>query len=172
MKRVYHTNVNDSARYVMGAYISKPLLVFGVNPSRATFDKLDVTVSKVKKNAELLGFDGWLMFNLYPQRSTDPIGIHNRRNNKLIKENLLSLQKIIGELEKITIWAAWGNLIESRKYFCECLLSITHVLRAYDHQWIHLGSLTKLGHPRHPSRMPYNMAIHTFDIDAYLNRVL
>ena len=59
--RIYHINSKDTARYVMGDFDKNPLCVIGLNPSKATLDKLDVTVSKVKRFSEILGFDGWLI---------------------------------------------------------------------------------------------------------------
>ena len=50
----------------------KILYVIGSNPSTADDTKKDPTMTKVLKFAESNGFDGYVMLNLYPQKSTSP----------------------------------------------------------------------------------------------------
>lgn len=168
MPYVYHTNELDTARYVMGHFESNPLCVIGLNPSKATLERLDVTVSKVKKFAENMHFDGWIMLNIYPQRSTNPDHIHKRRNKNLTKENCDSIYQVLKSIPQPTIWAAWGNLIDTRPYFKKCLEEIDVKIKSLEPKWIRVGDLTKQGHPRHPSRMAYKSIFHDFDMEEYL----
>ena len=66
---------DDEVRYVLGQPGKNNLLVIGVNPSTATPDEPDPTIKKVMKITEDNGYDGWIMVNLYPQRSTNPKGM-------------------------------------------------------------------------------------------------
>lgn len=173
MPEIYHTNLRNTARFTLGQYThNRPLLVISLNPSQATLAKLDTTVSKVKGFASRLGHDGFLMLNLYPQRSTDPKGLHKRQNKQLVSENLQAIEQAVSQLPNPVIWAAWGNLIETRPYLPNCLSAIHFRLLPYHPQWLHIGALTKAGHPRHPSRMGYQESANPFDIDTYLRNIL
>ena len=61
------------------------------------------------------GFDSWIMFNVYPQRATDPNDMDKTPDRALCDENLLWLRAVLAETEP-TMWAAWGTLIEKRDY--------------------------------------------------------
>src|SRR5690606_17601605 len=69
---VYLKNDENTLRYVLGEKGNKTIACIGVNPSTATPEKLDPTLKKVKTVAKHNGFDGWIMYNLYPQRATNP----------------------------------------------------------------------------------------------------
>ena len=69
---LYEKNRNNTARYILGETGKKPLVCVGINPSTAAPNNLDRTLTNVKRFSELNGYDGWLMLNVYPQRSTDP----------------------------------------------------------------------------------------------------
>ena len=114
MENIYITNKTNKMRYALGSDKGKILYVIGVNPSVASASKLDPTVTNVKRFAELLGYDSFIMLNLYPQRATNPDNIHRRINRSEHHKNL----EIIDTLVKnnSTIWAAWGNLVEHRKF--------------------------------------------------------
>ncbi|MBI2419155.1 MAG: DUF1643 domain-containing protein, partial [Ignavibacteriales bacterium] len=72
MSWIYEKSTNNSARFVLGETGKKTIICIGVNPSTATPDKLDPTLESVKRIAKHNGFDGWIMLNIYAQRSTDP----------------------------------------------------------------------------------------------------
>ena len=78
----------NKMRYALGSDNGKILYVIGVNPSVASASKLDPTVTNVKKFAELLGYDSFIMLNLYPQRATNPDNIHKRINRAEHLKNL------------------------------------------------------------------------------------
>jgi len=62
---IYHHD-EPLTRYSLGVEGNNPLLGIGVNPSTAKPGNLDPTVASVARFAEAKGYDGWLMFNLYP----------------------------------------------------------------------------------------------------------
>ncbi len=66
----YIINDDNTVRYVLGKYIDRPLIVFGINPSVATAEKNDNTIGIIEHIAEMRNCDGYLMFNLYPLRAT------------------------------------------------------------------------------------------------------
>jgi hypothetical protein len=165
---IYETNPENSARFSIGEKGNHPLVFIGINPSRATPEKLDATLTRSRRFATLMGFDGWIMFNLYPQRSTLPSGVHKRCNRVLNERNFSIIQKTLAEYTDFSVCAAWGNLIESRPFL---KTNLVHLLKAIpeDKPWIRLGSPTLRKHPRHPSRLGYNTRPQPFYIHEYLN---
>ena len=61
-------------RYVLGRVGRRPLVCIGINPSTAQPGALDPTLKSVERLANANGFDSWIMFNVYPQRATNPNG--------------------------------------------------------------------------------------------------
>lgn len=163
---VYRTTPNNSARFVLGTRGSNPLVCFGVNPSTAEPQRLDQTLRRVQGYAARNGFDSWLMFNLYPQRSTLPEGMHLTPSAGLRTENEQCVAEILHG-RKVPVLAAWGGPITLRKYLADMLEGMVRITEMSSCTWLSIGALTKSGHPRHPSRGPYQ-ALQPFDVHAYL----
>ena len=156
----------NSPRYMLGEPSGpNPLVCFGINPSTATPGDLDPTLKRVKERAKREGYDGWLMFNVYPQRSTNPKGIHQNLHQNIHQENLKIIREVLGNSD-YTIWASWGGNIERRPYLIECLAEIGEVVGP-DNQWKKIGE-TNRGHPRHPIATSYKQNLTSFDIGEYL----
>ena len=68
----YEPHTYQSYRYVLGRVGKHPLVCIGINPSTAQPGALDPTLKSVERLAAANGFDSWIMFNVYPQRATDP----------------------------------------------------------------------------------------------------
>ena len=172
MNWIYKTNKDNSARFILGTEGLNPLICIGVNPSTASPDSLDNTLKSVQRQASIKGFDSWIMLNLYAQRATNPKNIHQSVDVKLHKENLKAIIKIFESLETATIWAAWGNLIESRKFLSICLLDIIKISESKNISWINLGKCSKAGHPHHPLYLPSSAQIEPFDIKSYSQNLI
>ena len=69
-KWIYVNEDNNKVRYVLGYSGINPLICIGINPSTATPDKLDNTLRSVERIALNNGYDSFMMFNVYPIRST------------------------------------------------------------------------------------------------------
>lgn len=171
MNTLYITEGHARTRYVLGKWIHKPIVFMGVNPSRATDRQDDATIRKVRGFANKEGFDGWIMTNIYPQRATNPNDLHKRRYTPWHELNLIHLKELINKLEDPVICAAWGNLIESRPYLRYCLKEIITTLSPLQARWVHFHTKTSLGHPRHPSRLAYDVNLNSFDPLAYIDRL-
>lgn len=169
MQEIYYTNSDDSARYLLGRYDMKPLIFLGLNPSTANLARFDMTITKVNRFAERMGFDGFLMINLYPLRCTHPAQLPKRRSLKLCKENISSIITCVKQIPDPVIIAAWGNPITIRPYFSSCLKDLYQGLKPLFPKWNHLHNLTKAGHPRHPSRLSYQVQPYPLDIDHYIH---
>lgn len=118
-----------------------------LNPSTATDDKPDPTVTRCIGFAKDLGYSGLIVTNLYAFRATDPkemktaespIGADNDRY-------ILEMAKLC----KMTI-CAWGNHDRKRGRFVAQMLSSQGVNLAY-------LRLTNLGCPSHPLYLPANL---------------
>ncbi len=165
---VFTNNEDDTIRYTLGKLGKNNLICIGINPSRATPDKLDNTVTRVSRIAEIYGYDGWLMLNVYPQRDTYPTNIHLKKEKSIIEANKEEITKVLSQYNFKDVWAAWGTEIGRRPYLYECLKEL-HKCFDERYNWLHYGNLTKFGHPQHPSRMAYTEKLDTFDIIKYLN---
>ena len=172
MNWIYKTNKDNSARYILGTEGLNPLICIGINPSTAAPDQLDNTLKSVQRQANLKGFDSWIMLNLYPQRATNPKNIHQGADVKLHKDNLKAINNILGNLESATSWAAWGNLIESRSFLKNCLLDIIKINETNNIHWIKLGKSSKAGHPHHPLYLASDAVIEPFDIKSYSQNLI
>jgi len=146
------------------------LYVFGVNPSTATDKKSDPTMQKVKKFAENFGFNGYAMLNLYPLRSTNPYALPKKMNEELHQKNLRYIKEVIGNAINPVVLCAFGNSINAAPYLRTCFKEIITVLRPLNPLWKRLGTLTKAGNPRHPSRAAYSSILEDFDVDKYLGK--
>ena len=82
-------NTYTEYRYILGTRGKKPLICVGINPSTARPGALDPTLKSVERLAAANGFDSWIMFNVYPQRATDPNDMDKTPDRALCDENLL-----------------------------------------------------------------------------------
>jgi len=165
---LYERNRDNSARFILGETGKKPLVCIGINPSTAEPNNLDRTLANVKRFSELKEYDGWLMLNVYPQRSTDPHGLHSQLDKKLHSLNLDYIAEYLSKSEAVDIWAAWGTLITKRKYLPDALRDIVETIKEIEVRWVKIGQVSKDGHPHHPLYLSHKSKIETFDIDGYL----
>ena len=103
----YEPHTYQPYRYVLGRVGRHPLVCIGINPSTAQPGALDPTLKSVERLAAANGFDSWIMFNVYPQRATDPNDMDKTPDRALCDENLRWLQAVLTQTEP-TMWAAWG----------------------------------------------------------------
>jgi len=163
---IYERSNDNRFRYVLGESGTCPLVCFGVNPSTATPERLDPTLTRVREWARRTDYDGWLMFNLYPERATDPRRLPRVRDGVCCGRNVATIRRVLGQMNTPTIWAAWGNSITMRPYLTECLLEVLEFVPV-GLLWVSTG-LTTMGHPRHPLYVPYTSRFLPFDIAGYM----
>ncbi|MCX2745540.1 DUF1643 domain-containing protein [Mangrovivirga sp. M17] len=169
---IYGTNEDDSARFTLGEKGSKILACIGLNPGQARPGDISGTLSFVKRIANFNGFDGWVMYNVYPQRATNPKDIHSQFDKKLISDNLRIVRQNLIDLNIKTVWLAYGDLIESRKLFKPSMLELYKNLEDLNLDWKIISSPTKKGHPRHPLYKPTKSPLYPFDMDNYIQKIL
>lgn len=167
---IYHHN-EPLTRYSLGQKGKNPLICFGVNPSTAKPHDLDPTVASVARFARDHGYDGWLMFNLYPQRATNPDKMHKHFQLQIHKENV----EVIAELTNgmsADVWCAWGTLIEKRPYLSRCLSDIYEAISDNNCTYFKRGRISKAGHPHHPLYLKKTAPAEPFPMEDYLQKVL
>ena len=167
-KWLYAPNFYSEYRYILGTRGKNPLICIGINPSTAKPDALDNTLKSVERIALGNGFDSFLMFNVYAQRATSPDDMEKTCNLTLHKENLKAFEYVLSNSPKPAIWAAWGAIIEKRKYLPDCVRDMVALGRQYGASWYCAGAITKKGHPHHPLYLRKDEKLKCFDITGYL----
>ena len=167
-KWLYAPNFYSEYRYILGTRGENPLICIGINPSTARPDDLDNTLKSVERIALGNGFDSFLMFNVYAQRATDPNAMEKVCNTALHRENMEAFRYVLSISKNPTVWAAWGAIIEKRKYLPECVRDMVKIGQEYGATWVCAGAITKKGHPHHPLYLRKDEKIKPFDIESYL----
>lgn len=174
-KWLYVPPVYDEYRYILGTRGKKPLICIGINPSTAAPDHLDNTLKSVERIAHFNGFDSFIMFNLYPQRATNPDDMEETCNTYLHAENMKAFEyalNLYASDEKPAVWAAWGAIIEKRRYLFECVGDMVKIGQKYGVNWFTAGKRSKVGHPHHPLYLPKNSVLEPFDPVPYIDTFL
>ena len=143
----YEPHTYQPYRYVLGRVGRRPLVCIGINPS---------------------GVDSWIMFNVYPQRATNPNDMDKTPDRTLCDENLRWLQAVLAQTEP-TMWAAWGTLIEKRDYLPGLMREMVALTREKNIPWVTFGPRSKKGHPHHPLYLRKDSTPEPFDVENYLN---
>lgn len=167
-KWLYAPNFYSEYRYILGTRGKNPLICIGINPSTAAPDDLDNTLKSVERIALGNGFDSFIMFNVYAQRATSPDDMEKECNPLLHAENLEAFRYVLSISENPTVWAAWGAIIEKRKYLPECVKDMLKAGEEYGAKWVCAGAITKKGHPHHPLYLHKDEKVRPFDVAAYL----
>ena len=170
-KWLYAPNFYSEYRYILGTRGKNPLICVGINPSTAKPDALDNTLKSVQRIADGNGFDSFLMFNVYAQRATRPDDMERVCNEKLHEENMKAFRHLLSIGEKPAVWAAWGAIIEKRKYLPACVADMLRISREYDAEWFCAGPISKKGHPHHPLYLRKDEKLKPFDTEAYLKKI-
>lgn len=156
-------------RYILGTRGRHPLICIGINPSTAVPGALDNTLKSVERIARSGGFDSFTMFNVYPQRATDPDAMDACLNEVLHRENMEAFRYILASCDSApVVWAAWGTIIEKRAYLRRCLSDMIAVGEEYGARWVTAGKRSRKGHPHHPLYLRADSPLEPFDVAAYL----
>ena len=170
-KWLYVPDFYTEYRYILGARGPEPLICIGINPSTAEPERLDPTLKSVERIALFNGYKGWMMFNVYAQRATNPDDMDRTLNEKLHLENMAAFEYILSNVDegvRPAIWAAWGTIIEKRPYLKECVRDMVNIGKKYNACWLCAGRCSKAGHPHHPLYLRKDEKTENFDIERYL----
>ena len=168
-KWIYAPNFYSEYRYILGTRGKNPLICIGINPSTAQPDDLDNTLKSVERIALGNGSDSFIMFNVYAQRATSPDDMEKECNLLLHKENLEAFRYVLSISDKPAVWAAWGAIIEKRKYLPDCVRDMLAAGEEFGAEWYCAGKVTKKGHPHHPLYLRKDEKLKPFDVSTYLD---
>ncbi|MDQ2662358.1 MAG: DUF1643 domain-containing protein [Actinomycetota bacterium] len=126
----------------------KPLVVVAMNPSHASDLKSDRTVNRVVDASIGLGYDGWTMLNVYPERSSTPKAL-GAFDPRLSSENAQAIVDYLRASQTTEVWGAWGDL--SHRNLVLGQVDVICALKTLGVGVFTFGSLTVNGQPRHPS---------------------
>jgi hypothetical protein len=170
-KWLYVPDFYTEYRYILGTRGKNPLICIGINPSTAEPDNLDNTLKSVERIANGNNYDSWIMFNVYAQRATRPDDMDKQLNVQLHQANMAAFEYIlqnVAEGNRPAIWAAWGTIIEKRKYLPDCVRDMVELGRKYNAQWLCAGKRSAKGHPHHPLYLRKDEKTVEFDVIEYL----
>ena len=170
-KWLYAPNFYSEYRYILGTRGKNPLICVGINPSTARPDALDNTLKSVERIALGNGFDSFIMFNVYAQRATSPDDMEKICNPALHRENLEAFRYVLSISDKPAVWAAWGAIIEKRRYLPDCVRDMLQAGEEFGAQWYCAGAITKKGHPHHPLYLRKDEKLKPFDVQNYLTNL-
>lgn len=163
-------------RYVLWEKGENPLICIGANPSRAGSDDdhpTDPTITRIRslvKNVSESGgekFDGWIMLNLYPQRTPFPADLHcsDECDEEMMRENYEAIQTVFDEFKEAKTLLAWGNIIDlkERGYLKESAKKIA--ILGGDRAWCVRGDFTNKNNPRHQLFVPKHKVLEEVTIE-------
>lgn len=125
---------------------SNPLVVMGMNPSHANELNSDATVSNLVAASAQLGYTGWIMLNLYPERASSPASLR-AFDQSLSDSNCSVIRQILKGHGISEIWGAWGDLPNST--IRRAKPAVLQALSALGTRVFFFGDLTAKGEPRH-----------------------
>jgi hypothetical protein len=151
---IYVKSKDNNYRYALGTKGENTLYCFGINPSTATPEKYDPTITRVCHIAKKTGFDSFVMLNIYPLRATNPNDIPMVPD---WKEHNINMDAVLHVIKNgSTVWAAWGDLVYKRLWLIDCRDSVLKLVQMYRKvDWVKMGELTRSGNPRHPLYFKY-----------------
>ena len=171
-KWLYIPDFYSEYRYILGTRGANPLICIGINPSTARPDALDNTLKSVERIALGNGFDSFTMFNVYAQRATNPDDMEKQLNEHLHAENMKAFDYVLSQSENPVVWAAWGAIIEKRKYLPHCVRDMIEIGRKHNARWVCAGKISKKGHPHHPLYLRKDEPVRDFDIVGYIDNII
>ena len=136
-------------RYALGKKGCNPLVTICMNPSAARDTESDRTINRIISVSEKLNSDGWIVFNLYPERATNAIKMDSFKS-ELLKENLKTIRKFLKDNNISEVWGAWGDNRFNLKALNEGKDQLLKMLSEIGVKVFYFGTLTRKGNPRHP----------------------
>lgn len=160
---------NTTYRYSLSIPFTEPkgqkgdLFVILKNPSKATSQNADVTVSKVCHVAYNNGYSKVTIFNLFPLRATDATELINFFNcNSYKNEMSKNLSMIVAATNNNDVLFAWGtNTISDKdKYKAIYDSAIANLINSIaPSNKFYVGSRNKDGYPLHGQRWSHNAGL-------------
>lgn len=131
------------------------LVVICMNPSTASDKITDPTVNEIIRTMFIMGYKGFTLFNLYPERATDPKGLPKYETvtkdkvDHYLQENILVINKFLQCNRDITeVWGAWGDI--DKEVLKLGKKEVLELLKSENINVFYFVKKTKHGNPPHP----------------------
>ncbi|NRD64768.1 DUF1643 domain-containing protein [Corallococcus exiguus] len=134
-----------------------PLIAIGQNPSKASRDRSDPTVTRCARRAHLLGLGGLVMLNLFAYVATHPSDLWaSKRNDAIEAKNLAEIRRMLEAHPAAEVLFAPGWDKEPAHRAMAAV--VEEIVRGKGRKLQCLGTTAK-GFPRHPSRCGYDVGL-------------
>ena len=135
-------------RFALGKKGTNPFVAICMNPSAAKEETSDMTINRIIKVGNMLNYDGWMVFNTYPERATSKLNLE-KYNSNLSEKNINVIKEYLLTNNIKEVWGAWGNddgvdaLIKGKE-------DLLNMLKGIGVRVFYFGTLKKRNNPRHP----------------------
>lgn len=126
---------------------SSPLVAIGMNPSHARESESDRTVNRLIEAAERHGYSGWLVLNLYPERSPKPSAL-SEYDAALSAANCDAIEQVLLRCGTTEVLGAWGNM--PHRTLTRAQTDVRALLDRLGVRIFTFDPLTVRRNPRHP----------------------
>lgn len=124
------------------------LVVICMNPSTADDKITDATTNEIIRTMFIMGYKGFTLFNLYPERATNPNDLTSF-SDQYMNDNIQVISDFLNDNPDITeVWGAWGNI--SKDPLIRGKEEILDLLNERNIRVFYFGQLTKKNEPPHP----------------------
>lgn len=143
----------SSHRFALGSVSrasagAPPLIAICMNPSHASATQADRTVNRLIEASVRHGYAGWIMLNLYPERSPKPCGL-SVYDAGLSALNCAVIEQVLLRHGATEVLGGWGNMPHRTLKLAK--LDVQSMLDRMGVRVFTWDPLTKQGNPRHPS---------------------
>lgn len=125
-----------------------PLIAICMNPSNAREDQSDATINRLIRASKDHGYAGWIMLNLYPERSPKPSEL-KKFDPVLSAANTAAIAQVLARYEATEVLGAWGNL--THLTLRRAKLDVLSTLAKLGTRVFTFDPLTNDNNPRHPN---------------------
>jgi hypothetical protein len=127
---------------------SPPLIAICMNPSHAREDQSDKTINRLIQASQDRGYTGWVMLNLYPERSPKPSAL-SAFDSTLSDANKFAITQVLARFESTEVLGAWGDLRHAT--LRQAKREVLPTLAGLGVRVFTFDPTTNSGNPRHPS---------------------
>lgn len=157
------TTYNSDKRFLLGRLGSNPLFAICMNPSVASDEDCDQTVKVIIQASSKLGYDGWCVANVYPERGSYSSEVKQLEFDRaLAEENCNIVANFLIEKNIKEVWGAWGD---SQKPGDPIDLGKQMLLKRLGEigvQVFYFGRLSKAGNPHHPLYLKIDSSMRNY----------
>ncbi|MEI6816001.1 MAG: DUF1643 domain-containing protein [Bacteroidota bacterium] len=172
MKNWLHIKSNDNqVRFLLGVEGKNPMVLMVAYPNMTTPTLWDYQIKTIIKLSKSLGYDGWMIISIYPQRVKELKYLHAKRHSLMSNRNHALIKKTIQQYNIKEIYAGWGSAIENSKFLIQELAQMNNTY-FNDIKWLAYQNDSAKNHPRSIVNVPFSFKIKPFDMTAYLEKYL